>query len=247
MIDDDILAHAEACAPAECCGLIVAGQYFPCRNIAADPDNHFEIDPVSWAAAEDKGEIEAIVHSHPDGNPFLSEADRIAQRRSGLPWWLVCDEEIRKFRNVPRLIGRTFEHGVMDCYTLMRDAYHLCGHELPYFERNDGWWKGEEDLYIANMAANGFTRLADDAEVLPGDVFLMCLDLAGQTVPKATHSAIYIGEQLILHQRPNTLSKRDCYGGFWKKITHSTWRYDKWHESDLTGISNDLVLTSTWS
>ncbi|MFN0683042.1 hypothetical protein ACKWNG_30305, partial [Escherichia coli] len=40
-------------------------------------------------------------------------------------WWLVCRGEIHKFRCVPHLTGRRFEHGVTDCYTLFRDAYHL--------------------------------------------------------------------------------------------------------------------------
>lgn len=245
MIEDDILAHALACAPAECCGLVVAGEYFPCRNISADPNNYFEIDPVSWAAAEDKGEIEAIVHSHPGGVPFLSEGDRVTQCQSGLPWWLACGETIRKFRPVSPLLGRKFEHGVMDCYTVMRDAYHLCGHDLPDFDRQDDWWEGDQDLYIENMEAGGFVRLADDAEIQAGDVFLMCLGTTGQNVPKANHSAIYIGDQFILHQRPNTLSKRDVYGGYWQRFTHSVWRYKAWQGSDFTGISNDLAATSS--
>ncbi|WP_213993875.1 Mov34/MPN/PAD-1 family protein [Sodalis sp. dw_96] len=244
MIEDDILAHSSACAQEECCGLVVGDEYVRCRNMAGTPESSFEIHPDDWSAAEDKGDIQAVVHSHPGGVPFLSEADRIMQCRSGLPWWLVCNGAIRKFRCAPPLLGRKFEHGVMDCYTIMRDAYHLCGHDLPDFERKDDWWKGKADLYFENMAAGGFVRLGDGAEIFPGDVFLMCLDLAGQTIPKATHSAIYIGNQQILHQRPNALSKRDVYGGFWQKITHSTWRYQKWQQSDFTGILNDLAASS---
>ncbi|MBC9184750.1 tail fiber assembly protein, partial [Escherichia coli] len=30
----------------------------------------------------------------------------------------------------PHLTGRRFEHGVTDCYTLFRDAYHLAGIEM---------------------------------------------------------------------------------------------------------------------
>ncbi|MEQ7735006.1 hypothetical protein ABQG64_01145, partial [Escherichia coli] len=39
-----------------------------------------------------------------------------------------------KFRCVPHLTGRRFEHGVTDCYTLLRDAYHLAGIEMPDFQ-----------------------------------------------------------------------------------------------------------------
>ena len=81
--------------------------------------------PEDWLSAEMQGEIVALVHSHPGGLPWLSEADRRLQVQSDLPWWLVCRGAIHKFRCVPHLTGRRFEHGVTDCYTLFRDAYHL--------------------------------------------------------------------------------------------------------------------------
>ncbi|HCB7437020.1 TPA: C40 family peptidase, partial [Escherichia coli] len=91
--------------------------------------------------AEMQGEIVALVHSHPGGLPWLSEADRRLQVQSDLPWWLVCRGAIHKFRCVPHLTGRLFEHGVTDCYTLFRDAYHLAGIEMPDFHREDDWWR----------------------------------------------------------------------------------------------------------
>ncbi len=93
--------------------------------------------PEDWLQAEMQGEIVALVHSHPAGLPWLSEADRRLQVQSDLPWWLVCRGVIHKFRCVPHLTGRRFEHGVTDCYTLFRDAYHLAGIDLPDFYRHD--------------------------------------------------------------------------------------------------------------
>lgn len=41
MINDDILAHARQCAPAESCGYVVrtaqGERYFPCENLSAEP------------------------------------------------------------------------------------------------------------------------------------------------------------------------------------------------------------------
>ena len=37
--------------PKEAAGLIVNGSYFPCRNIADDPENTFVINPVDYARA----------------------------------------------------------------------------------------------------------------------------------------------------------------------------------------------------
>ncbi|HCN0684377.1 TPA: phage tail protein, partial [Escherichia coli] len=134
-----ILAHARRCAPAESCGFVVrtpeGERYFPCVNISGEPEAYFRMSPEDWLRAEMQGEIVALVHSHPGGLPWLSEADRRLQVQSDLPWWLVCRGAIHKFRCVPYLTGRRFEHGVTDCYTLFRDAYHLAGIEMPDFHR----------------------------------------------------------------------------------------------------------------
>ncbi|EHY16891.1 cell wall-associated hydrolase [Escherichia coli DEC15D] len=44
--------------------------------------------PEDWLQAKMQGEIVALVHSHPGGLPWLSEADRRLQVQSDLPWWL---------------------------------------------------------------------------------------------------------------------------------------------------------------
>jgi cell wall-associated NlpC family hydrolase len=58
-----------------------------------------------------------------------------------------------------------------DCYTLFRDAYHLCGIDLPDFERTGGWWLRGENLYVKNMVPNGFHEIAS-ADIRPGDVII---------------------------------------------------------------------------
>ena len=81
-IEQTILDHAKQCEPQEACGLILSDPmmgerfYYPCQNVAADPLNFFEISPEEQIEAEKVGWIEAIVHSHPNGEPVLSLADR---------------------------------------------------------------------------------------------------------------------------------------------------------------------------
>ena len=131
--------HGVAAYPLECCGLVLkAGRrewYQPCRNTAASAE-HFVMSAEDYAAAEESGDIVAVVHSHPDAPAAPSEADRVACEASGLPWYIVAVEksengdvvagEIRGFApegyRAP-LLGRQFAHGVLDCYTLVRDWY----------------------------------------------------------------------------------------------------------------------------
>lgn len=120
MIESNIIAHATTEGVRESCGLVSGGIYFPCTNIHPDPENYFEISSEEWLRAESHAEVEAVVHSHPAGLPFLSAGDRDMQVKTGLPWWLVCDDRLLKFNPVPRLLGREFNHGVQDCYSIIR-------------------------------------------------------------------------------------------------------------------------------
>ncbi|END4617089.1 phage tail protein, partial [Escherichia coli] len=191
-----ILAHARRCVPAESCGFVVrtpeGERYIPCVNISAEPEAYFRIAPEDWLRAEMQGEIVALVHSHPGGLPWLSEADRRLQIKSALPWWLVSRGDIHKFRCVPHLTGRRFEHGVTDCYTLFRDAYHLAGIEMPDFHREDEWWRNGQNLYLDNMEATGFYRVPLSS-AQAGDILLCCF---GASV--ANHAAIYCGNGELL-------------------------------------------------
>lgn len=89
--------HALAEYPHECCGLLIREArkrvYVPCRNTATTPSEHFRLAPEDYAAAEERGEVLAVIHSHPDYPPAPSEADRVACEASGLPWHIL---EVRK-------------------------------------------------------------------------------------------------------------------------------------------------------
>ncbi|OCG59943.1 C40 family peptidase [Gilliamella sp. Nev3-1] len=232
---EKILNHAKQCGEAECCGFVIDNKiYLPCKNISSTPTETFEIAPDDWIRAEQQGEITAIVHSHPDGLPILSEADQFYQQQTGVDWWLVCDNKIHKFRHIKPLLGREFKHGETDCLTLVRDAYMLTGIDLPDYERQDDWWHNGQNLYLDLLPKNGFEQVRDIQE---GDVILVCL---GSTTPN--HAAIYIGNQFILHHCPKRLSKRDLYSGFWSKYTHSVWRHKQWQSSNFTAILNNLAI-----
>jgi len=229
--EKEFRAHAEREYPREACGLVlvVKGRevYFPCRNIARSPEDHFVMSPEDRAAAEDRGEIIAVCHSHPDASPLPSAADKVQCEITGVPWHVVSvsipsgSEQpvagaIRT--HIPcgyeaPLIGRPFEHGTHDCYGLVRDYYKReMGVELPDYEREFGWWDRGQNLYEDHVRECGFEIVTDDPQV--GDLFLMQI-----RSPVINHAAIYIGDGMILHHVINRLSSRDVYGGYWREVT----------------------------
>ena len=229
-----ILNHAQDSAPNECCGFLVSDDmdglvfYYPCQNVATDPQNYFEISSDDWIEAEKLGEITAIVHSHPNGKPTLSLADRQMQDLLGLDFWLACDNALHYFPKILPLVGREFSHNKTDCYTIFKDFYYLAGLDLPDYYRENEWWEKGQNLYLANMERYGFKRLENGENLQIGDVILMQV---GANVPN--HAGIYIGNQIVLHHSPKRLSKRDLYDGYWLKHTHSIWRLNEWQRSQL--------------
>lgn len=168
----ELLDYA-ASSQDEVCALILNDErVFRCRNVHPEPWHHFRIRDDDWLAAEEEGEITAVFHSHPKSQPALSGADRQMQLMTGLPWWLASGGQLRKFRPVPHLQGRKFEHGIMDCYTLFRDAYHLCGIDLPDFVRTNGWWLREKISIWLTCRPMGsiryLCRMPDQATSLSG-------------------------------------------------------------------------------
>lgn len=223
----NLIDHAKQEYPRECCGVMVVikgkERYIPCRNISEN-SQEFIIDPLDYAAAADKGEIVKICHSHVNRSPKPSQADIAGCNKSGLPWVIVSvpSGEQVEFKpddyGVP-LIGRQFHHGVIDCYTIIRDYYaQELGIDIPDFDRSDNWWHGEDNLYLDGYAKAGFERVDD---LQKHDVILM--QLASN---KPNHGAVYIGNNQIIQHQMNRLSSRDVYGGWYQKITTHYLRHE---------------------
>jgi [CysO sulfur-carrier protein]-S-L-cysteine hydrolase len=82
---DEVVAHAQAEAPKECCGMIAASDgravsVHRARNAARVPKQRYEMHPQDQydilTAIDDAGnEIGAIYHSHPRTEPEPSQTD----------------------------------------------------------------------------------------------------------------------------------------------------------------------------
>ncbi|MBZ4402421.1 C40 family peptidase [Myxococcus sp. AS-1-15] len=222
------LAHAREVAPRESCGLVIrdAGElvYRPCRNLA-EGNAHFHLAPEDFARGEAEGEVVAVVHSHPNVSPEPSEADRVMCERWGLPW-LIVNVPVGHWRVLcptgytSSLLGRPFSHGVLDCFSLIRDYYReAVGLELPDFERPDDWWLKGGNLYLEGYERAGFVDVTGQA-LREHDVLLMQL-----RAPVPNHAGVYLGADVVLHHLQNSLSKRETYSGFWARVTRKVVRH----------------------
>jgi len=228
-IKDEVIQHALDEYPSECCGLavVIKGrlQYKRCRN--TNPGDQFAIDPLDYSACEDLGEIIGVCHSHVDESIQPSDADKVGIETTKLPW-LIVNPMTKDFSitnptgfKLP-LIGRKFQHGVVDCFSLIFDYYKELGITLPNPYREDDWWLKGKDMYRDNFESAGFIKVggSEFTDIKKHDVILLQV---GSPVPN--HGAVYVGDGFILQHCHGRLSSKDVYSGYWRKVTNIVLRH----------------------
>ena len=120
------------------------------------------------------------------------------------------------------LIGRKFDHGFVDCYSLVRDFYiQNFQIELPNYARPNDWWAEGFDLYMDRYYKNGFRPLdVHPSEYKIGDVFLMAI-----MSPVTNHAGVLVDNGQILHHFTNRLSTVEPYKGIWRNCTTAVFRH----------------------
>ncbi|MCE5333188.1 MAG: C40 family peptidase [Desulfobacteraceae bacterium] len=213
MFSMDVIAKAREHAmkeyPKESCGIVFNGEYIPLENDAADPLVNFEIIPEVYLSYAEKGEVEAVIHSHPNGPQCPTKQDMIGQEACAVPWGIVpivlgCSRQPFFWGDqlpVAPFVGRQFRMGVFDCYALVRDWYRQTKDiTLPIFPRDPDWWAHGENMVADNFEVAGFSEVPNVTQV--GDV------VVGRILARVeNHVGVYIGDGLVLHHLADRLSR----------------------------------------
>ena len=218
-----IWEHAAVDYPREACGLIVqkgrVQRYFRCQNTAAEPDEHFVMDPEDYATAEGWGTVIAVVHSHPDATSQPSELDKAQCDLMMVPWHIISWPEGDLRTIYPRgelpLLERPFVLGYYDCWGLVCSYYRQTyGIELKNLHVDYPWWEDQypDNYYRDQFEEFGFREFSGAPQ--PGDVVLMQVQSK-----KWNHAGVLLENNMLLHHMYGHLSKRVPYGGYYRDRT----------------------------
>lgn len=211
----------------EVCGLIIddngTKKFLKCDNKSKNPRNTFIIDPLEYIKAKAKGNILGCFHSHIKDSSF-SPQDIFNSFKHNLTYYLYNIKKDKFYIFDPKenevylkYINLKYENGIQDCHTLLKDFYlnelnldidiknipNRIG--IPYLDlRNNKNHDWSLEKYKSEYERNNFNILyitnIDQLKLYDVIVFK---DLY-QGVP--VHGALFIGNDLILHQRHEVIS-----------------------------------------
>ena len=215
----DMQAHALEAFPNISVGIISGWMYYRLDNIQApetDKELNWQITYKNdiYAHKLQHGLLRFVVFSRPRMVAYPNEREMLAQLSSDAPWIYLrtdgvdCEDPVIWGNGSPywAFLGRPFRHGVMDCYSLIRDYYKLeYKLSLDEYPRDWFWWNSSadylnafrppvKDLYGENFKNQGFYPIGKIEDLRKGDSVLMKLNS-----DSINHAAIYIGDGKILH------------------------------------------------
>lgn len=235
-IREHIIKYAVDQSPNEACGFIIKNTeyiFMPCTNHSPTPEKEFKLSGKDFIKASLIGKIECIIHSH-NNSPWVSKEDIIEQTKHNIPFGVVFlsnggySHMVFWGDSLPvqDLLSRQFIHGVYDCYGLVRDFFRK-EHRilLDNCPREMGWWSHKRDddgniitkaenLLIDGVLNQGFVEVGI-IDIKPNDVLFF--KIMGRY---SNHSAIYLGNDLMLHHLFGKLSCREPLGQYKRFLTN---------------------------
>lgn len=234
------IIHKETlrCYPNEAVICITKDDAIPLDNIHEDPRHYFQVESKSFY----KNKGIALVHSHPtilgEVNPRFgpeyvdarvpSSGDMRSQINMNVPFGIITTDgtEVSPILWFPDLDspleGHEYLHGVYDCWRLVR-AYYWQNYNilLEDYARDYDWWKTNPNLYVEQIYSRGFYDIDED-QLEVGDILIIRLFGTAES-----HSAVYLGNNQMIHHMNNRLPSVDNFAKWRRKITRILRHKDK--------------------
>jgi proteasome lid subunit RPN8/RPN11 len=249
-VQNEFAAHALALYPQEACGVFVTvdgdHQFIPLKNQLQAANQDFEVLTRDYSEAIMGKTAIAFVHSHTNGNDQNTMHDRAQCQAMGVPWLTFVLPQQKWIEMHPQdvtlpLLGRPWNYGLLDCYTIVRDTYGALGIVLrdypraPIFEwnTNPDW-----DQYTDNFEAEGFVEAFDGPQ--PYDLLLMkARSQRHDSCGKINHAGVMLPDGEFIHHPIGASSRKELWDGYWRLITCKIVR----HQS-LLGQRPPLILST---
>jgi len=210
---DDVLKRY----PEEACGFIIGDNYHPCKNIAAEPNLHFEIDgDQRFELEQDYGSVNAVLHSHPykleDSQHFENNkynptwpslGDQLGYLADDVDWGIVASdgEGVSQITwltsEIQPIESRKFSWFTADCYALVRDWQTINrGITLPNFTREYEFWNKGQNIIEEGIATIDILERIDTDHAEIGDIAVF--DTFGKGI--VNHLGVVTGSNEMTHQ-----------------------------------------------
>jgi proteasome lid subunit RPN8/RPN11 len=190
-----------------------------CLNISECKNKNFILSPKDFLKYSLLGEIVGIFHSHTEGTTNASLPDIINLNGHNIKLLIYSIKEDSFQEHEPNnyispYIGREFIWGKQDCLTLVADYYqneknlnikeYFSDRNAQIFDTIKHGWNFNDNIEIYKKL--GFKKicnnLTDNIELQKNDLLL----IQKKDATFATHGAIYIGGNRILHQPRDSFS-----------------------------------------
>lgn len=225
----------------ESCGLIVCSngvnKFIPCQNSAQDKKNNFLINPLDYINAKSQGNIIYCCHSHFKRGSFSNEdiTNSFKNKINYLLYNIKQDKfyffNIEKYSKYRKYINLKFELGKNDCgnliYNFYKEELKIEAPIKPIFSVNSYEELKKSNLHIWDKKI--YYRNLELFYILENKEFenLQEYDIMifndKNNIP--IHGAMYIGQDLILHQMYESPSRIESLKKGYLKYVSDIFRY----------------------
>ena len=116
------------------------------------------------------------------------------------------------------LVGRQWEYGKFDCYSIIRDYFALLKINLPDYQRAESF-ETCKSIFLNDANKLNFNEI-DINKRKPNDVLVMKI-----WTKEPMHGAILLENDMILHQKFESISCSEYYNHYYRKRTVGCFRY----------------------